>query len=53
VEGIGVVSVEALRERLRVAAIPARGSGRLAVARSDFGETLAYCLLTQEVGALP
>lgn len=50
VEGIGVVSVEALRERLKMATIPARGSGRLAVARSDFGETLAYCLLTQEYG---
>jgi hypothetical protein len=50
IDGIGVVSAEAILERLKRATIPERGKGSFSVVRSDFGETLAYTLLTQEYG---
>jgi hypothetical protein len=50
IDGIAVVSAEAILERLKRATIPARGRGNFTVARSDFGETLAYALLSQEYG---
>jgi hypothetical protein len=41
---------QAIENRLRQAAIPPRGGGNFAVPRSDFGETVAYCLLEERFG---
>ncbi len=49
-EGIDVLSVDHIRERLAQAVIPHRRNGPLDVVRSDFGEVLLYALLEGEHG---
>jgi len=44
-DGITVLSCDAIKHRLANAVLPTRGLGILSVARSDFGETISYCLL--------
>lgn len=44
-ENVQVVSVDALRQRLQAAVIPPRGTGGMAIARSDFGEMVALHVL--------
>ncbi len=45
VEGITVVDVQTIRERLRKVTVPLLGKGPLDIVRSDFGETIAYLIL--------
>lgn len=40
--------VTAIRRRLTEAVLPDRSAGPLAVARSDFGETVSYCILAEK-----
>jgi len=49
-DGVTVLYKKDLEERLARAVIPDRASGVLSVARSDFGETISYCLLEEHYG---
>jgi hypothetical protein len=49
-DGITVLACDALKHRLENAVLPDRGSGILRVERSDFGETISYCLLEDGYG---
>jgi hypothetical protein len=50
VEGIGVVSTEDLKKRLKKATIPYRRADNFDVVRSDFGEVLSYLVLERHYG---
>jgi hypothetical protein len=50
VEGIGVVSTEAIMKRLQAATMPVRRADNFDVVRSDFGEVLCYAILEREYG---
>lgn len=46
-EGITVVDVQTIRERLKKLTVPMLGKGPLDIVRSDFGETIAYLILEE------
>jgi hypothetical protein len=46
-DGITVVSVQKIRDRLRKLTVPLLRKGPLDIVRSDFGETLAYLILEE------
>lgn len=52
VDGITVLKKSALEQVLARAVLPDRGTGKFSVARSDFGETISYCLLKDKYGTL-
>lgn len=47
VDGIGVVSIDAIKKRLHAATTPVRRADNFDVVRSDFGEVLCYAVLEQ------
>lgn len=50
VDGIGVVSTDAIMKRLQAATTPIRRADNFDVVRSDFGEVLCYAVLEQLYG---